>query len=175
MMCLWASHKKKNMKKKYFFHASLQSMKKGVGFISQRCGSGSGSAPKCHGSPTSASKPQSTYTQRVPQCICPRPTPLSCQPVYPSPRNLMGGGGHIRLRVRGWEGVLHLLIIIVPSPFAISFLSPEHGVRNRIWPFGCKQFYTGAQAITISQICRWMSGLFEGFNLIFYLLSFFYG
>jgi hypothetical protein len=36
---------KKNMKKKIVFFASLQSMKKGVG-------SGSGSARKCHGTPT---------------------------------------------------------------------------------------------------------------------------
>jgi hypothetical protein len=40
MMCLKAIYKKKNI-----FFASLKSMKKGVGF-------GSGSAPKCHGSPT---------------------------------------------------------------------------------------------------------------------------
>jgi hypothetical protein len=40
--------------KKMFFFASLKSMKKeaGSGSISQRYGSGSGSAPNCHGSPT---------------------------------------------------------------------------------------------------------------------------
>ncbi len=40
MTCLRANYKKKKT-----FLASLKSMKKGVGF-------GSGSAPKCHGSPT---------------------------------------------------------------------------------------------------------------------------
>jgi hypothetical protein len=57
MMCLWASFKKKM--KKIIFFASLKSMKKGVwsgvgsGSIIQRYGSrGSGSVPKCHGSPT---------------------------------------------------------------------------------------------------------------------------
>ncbi len=43
MMCLWASYKKKTWRKKIFFFASLNSMKEWVG---------SGSAPKCHGSPT---------------------------------------------------------------------------------------------------------------------------
>jgi hypothetical protein len=40
MMCLWASYKKK-MKTNFF--AFLKTVKKGVG---------SGSAPKCHGSPS---------------------------------------------------------------------------------------------------------------------------
>jgi hypothetical protein len=39
MMCLWASYKKKIYLKKLFF-ASLKSMKKGVGYISKRYGSG---------------------------------------------------------------------------------------------------------------------------------------
>ncbi len=126
MMCLWASHKKK-YEKKYFFHASLQSMKKGVGFISQRYGSGSGSAPKCHGSPTLASTPQwyihtKSTTVYVPASELVPPTPLSRQPVCPSPPEPNGW-------VRGWGGVLHLFISIVPSPrFAISFLGPEPDV-----------------------------------------------
>ncbi len=43
----------KNQKRKISWH-SPESLTKGVGSgsISQRCGSGSGSAPKCHGSPT---------------------------------------------------------------------------------------------------------------------------
>ncbi len=56
-MCLWASYKKKICKKIFFF-ASLKSMKEGVGpgvgfgSIKSIRGSGSGSAPKCYGSPT---------------------------------------------------------------------------------------------------------------------------
>jgi hypothetical protein len=55
MMCLWVSYKNKIFLKNIFF-TSLKSLKKGVGsgvgsgFISQRYRSGS--APKCHGSPT---------------------------------------------------------------------------------------------------------------------------
>ncbi len=51
VMCLWVSYKKKIWKKNIIFFASLKSLKRGVesGSISQRCGSGS--APKCSGSP----------------------------------------------------------------------------------------------------------------------------
>jgi hypothetical protein len=50
-MCLQVSYKKKN-EGKITFLASLKSLKKGVrsGSVSQRYGSGS--ASKCHGSPT---------------------------------------------------------------------------------------------------------------------------
>ncbi len=53
-MCLQVSNKKKLRN----FFATFKSLKKGVGSVvgsgsvSQRCGSVSGSAPKCHGSPT---------------------------------------------------------------------------------------------------------------------------
>ncbi len=53
-MCPRVSYQKKNLKK-YNFFASLKLMKKGVGSgsISQRYGiHGSGSTPKCQGSPT---------------------------------------------------------------------------------------------------------------------------
>jgi hypothetical protein len=48
-MCLRISYKKKIRK---FFYASLKPLKKGV-----ESGVGSGSAPKCHGSPTLVFKP----------------------------------------------------------------------------------------------------------------------
>jgi hypothetical protein len=61
MMRLWASYEKnkKYIKNTGNFFASLKSMKKGKGSgsISKRYGiRGSGSAPKCHGSPTLLSK-----------------------------------------------------------------------------------------------------------------------
>jgi hypothetical protein len=47
-MCLRVSYKKK-----IDFFASLKSLKKGVRFgVGFRSGAGSGSEPKCHGSPT---------------------------------------------------------------------------------------------------------------------------
>jgi hypothetical protein len=59
IMCLWGNDKKKIYRKKIIYFASRKPLKKGAGSevgsgsISQRYGSGgSGSAPKCHGSPT---------------------------------------------------------------------------------------------------------------------------
>jgi hypothetical protein len=56
IMCLHVSYKEKYAKR-YIF-APLKSLKKGVGSgsVSQRCGSGS--APKCHGSPSLIKTPQ---------------------------------------------------------------------------------------------------------------------
>ncbi len=50
---------------------------------------------------------QSTQIYRVPQCMSPRwnwdsPTPSLASELCPSPPEPKMGGGHIRLRVRGW-------------------------------------------------------------------------
>jgi hypothetical protein len=56
---------------------------------------------------TPSFKPKSTYITRVPQCLSPRPNwdlrfPLPQAGESRTPET-KGGGGHIRLRVSGWE------------------------------------------------------------------------
>ncbi len=124
-------------------------------------GSGSGSAPKCHGSPTLASTPQSTYTQRVPQLEL-GPPPLSpASQCAPSPWTKWVGEG-----VGRCSSPFHKHC--PESAFAISFLGPEPDVAFYL------VFKTaGLKPDTFQRRIQkqpW-SGLFGGFNLIFYVLQ----